>query len=103
MLPGGKVAVALINTSTASAEKVAVGSPLTPYLTMQSYSAGNQNTTNSKIVTTLTTTAAIAGGITLPANRPPGPHRDCVTVVSREQGPCSYARSSPSCSLSWQQ
>jgi hypothetical protein len=36
-------------------------------LTVQTYSAGNQNSTNSNIATTATTAAAVAGGITLPA------------------------------------
>ena len=67
VLPGGKVAVALINTNTGSAKTVKASSSLSPYLTMQTYSAGNQNSTNSNIVTTATTAAAIAGGITLPA------------------------------------
>ena len=66
-LPNGKTAVALINTNTSSSRTVTFGSSLTPYLATRTYSAGNQNSTNSKIVTGTTTTAAIAGGITLPA------------------------------------
>jgi hypothetical protein len=66
-LPSGKTAVALINTNTSSSRTVTFGSSLTPYLATQTYSAGNQNATNSKIVTGTTTTAAIASGITLPA------------------------------------
>ncbi|TVZ00067.1 hypothetical protein EAS64_39015 [Trebonia kvetii] len=67
VLPGGKVAVALINTNTGSAKTATAGSSLSPYLTVQTYSAGNQNSTNTKIATTATTAAAIASGITLPA------------------------------------
>ena len=66
-LPNGKVAVALINTNTSSSRTVTFNSALTAYLGTQTYSAGNQNSTNSKIVTGTSTTAAIAGGITLPA------------------------------------
>jgi hypothetical protein len=67
VLPNGQTAVALINTNTASAERVTVGTSLTGGLTTESYSAGNQNATNTKTVSGTTTAGAIAGGITLPA------------------------------------
>ena len=69
VLPGGKHAVAFINTSTRSAETVT----LRPYaalfgtLRTWSYSAGNQNATNSSIITGTTSARSVADGITLPA------------------------------------
>jgi hypothetical protein len=66
-LPNGKTAVALINTNTSASRTVTFGSSLTGPLATQTYSAGNQNAANSNIVRGTTTTAAIAGGITLPA------------------------------------
>jgi hypothetical protein len=67
LLPNGKSAVALINTSTSSSRKVTFASSLAGNLVTESYSAGNQNSTNSLIVTGTSTASAIAGGITLPA------------------------------------
>ncbi|MGD0705991.1 MAG: hypothetical protein ABSA02_39680 [Trebonia sp.] len=63
VLPGGQTAVALINTNTSDAEKVTVGS-LAGDLATKTYSAGNQNATNTKVVSGYTT--AGAGGFTLP-------------------------------------
>jgi hypothetical protein len=67
VLPDGQTAVALINTDTSGAERVTVGTSLAGSLTKEVYSAGDQNATNTKIVSGTTTTSAIAGGITLPA------------------------------------
>jgi len=67
LLPGGKFAVAFINTSTSSAETVSFRAPLFGTLKTWSYSAANQNATNSNIVTGSTSAASVAGGITLPA------------------------------------
>ena len=67
VLPDGQTAVALINTDTASAETVSVGTSLTGNLSKETYSAGNQNAGNTKIVSGTTSAAAIAGGINLPA------------------------------------
>jgi hypothetical protein len=67
VLPGGKIAVALINTNTSTAKKVTVGSSITGPLATQTYSAGKQNATNSNIVPGSSTAAALASGITLPA------------------------------------
>jgi hypothetical protein len=67
VLPDGQIAVAFINTNTASAETVTVGTSLAGSLSKETYSAGNQNATNTKIVSGTTTAGAIAGGITLPA------------------------------------
>ncbi len=67
-LPGGKHALAFINTNTSSARKVTfrLSSALTGTLDTWSYSAKGQNSTNSSIVTGTTSAAAIAHGITLP-------------------------------------
>ena len=67
LLPNGQVAVAFINTSTSAAATVSVSSPLTGFLSKQTYSAANQNSSNTRIVTGSTTAAAIAGGLNLPA------------------------------------
>ena len=67
LLPGGKVAVALINTNTGSAEKVTFRAPLLGALRTWSYSAGNQNSANSNIITGTAPAASFAHGITLPA------------------------------------
>jgi hypothetical protein len=67
LLPGGKLAVALINTDTSAAEKVTFHAPLSGTLQTWSYSAGNQNSGNSNIVTGTAPAASFAGGITLPA------------------------------------
>ena len=69
VLPGGRHAVAFINTNTSSAETVT----FRPYaglfgsLSTWSYSAGNQNATNSTIVTGTTSAGSVTNGITLPA------------------------------------
>ena len=67
VLPNGKVAVMLINSNTSTSRKVTVASSLTGYLATQSYSAGDQNAAKSKIVPGSSSVAAIAGGVTLPA------------------------------------
>jgi hypothetical protein len=67
LLPDGKYTVAFINTNTSAAEKVTFHAPLSGRLDTWSYSAGNQNSTNSNIVTGTTSAASVAGGITLPA------------------------------------
>jgi hypothetical protein len=67
ILPNGEPVVAFINTNTASPERVAVGTALTGTLSTVSYTAANQNATNSKTVAGTTTASAIAGGVTLPA------------------------------------
>jgi hypothetical protein len=66
VLPNGQVAVALINTNTSAAEKVTVGTSLAGNLSTVSYSAGNQNSTNTKTVGGTTTASAVAKGVTLP-------------------------------------
>jgi hypothetical protein len=68
ILPGGKHAVAFVNTNTAAAEKVTFRprSSLFGTLSTWSYSAGNQNASNSSIVTGSASAASYAGGITLP-------------------------------------
>ena len=69
VLPGGRHAVAFINTNTSSAQTVT----FRPYaglfgsLNTWSYSAGNQNATNSTIVTGTTSAGSVTNGITLPA------------------------------------
>jgi hypothetical protein len=67
-LPGGQEAVALLNTSTSSARTVTLhpGLPRSGQLQTWTYSAGNQNTTNSNIVQGTASAAAIAHGVTLP-------------------------------------
>jgi hypothetical protein len=67
LVPGGKHTVAFINTNTSSAETVSFHAPLSGTLQTWSYSAGDQNSTNSNIVTGTTSAASVAGGITLPA------------------------------------
>ena len=67
VLSNGQVAVALINTNTGTSERVTVGTSLTGNLSMESYSAGNQNAANTKTVTGTTTASSVDGGITLPA------------------------------------
>jgi hypothetical protein len=67
LLPGGKYAAAFINTNTSAAETVSFHAPLFGTLNTWSYSAGNQNATNSNIVTGTTPASAVAGSITLPA------------------------------------
>jgi hypothetical protein len=66
--PGGKRAIAFINTSTSSPATIRFGSRgLTGTLRTWSYSAGTQNAANSEIVTGTTPAAAVAHQITLPA------------------------------------
>jgi hypothetical protein len=67
VLANGQPVVAYINTNTGSAEEVNAATPLTGLLSTESYSAGDQNATNTKTVTGTSTASAIAGGITLPA------------------------------------
>jgi hypothetical protein len=66
-LRNGQHAVALINTNTSSAESVTFSAPLNGTLNTWSYSAGDQNATNSNIVTGTTTAAATHAGVSLPA------------------------------------
>ena len=65
-LPNGQTAVALINTNTSTAREGDRQQALTGKLTMETYSGGNQNAANTKIVNATTTAGAVAGGITLP-------------------------------------
>jgi hypothetical protein len=69
VLPNGAHAVAFINTNTSSAETITfrpyVG--LSGTLRTWSYSAGDQNATDSTIVTGTTAASSVAHGITLPA------------------------------------
>jgi hypothetical protein len=67
VLPSGQVAVALINSNTSAPEKVTAGTSLAGNLSTVSYSAGDQNATNTKTVAGTTTAGAIASGVTLPA------------------------------------
>ncbi len=69
LLPGGKQAVAFINTNTGSPETVHFnpGAPLSGQLQTWTYSAGNQNSTNSNIVRGTANASALGSGITLPA------------------------------------
>jgi hypothetical protein len=67
VLPNGQVAVAIINTNTSAARKITVGTSLAGKLSTETYSAGNQNSTNTKIVDGTTTAGAVAGGINVPA------------------------------------
>ena len=66
LLPGGRTAVAFINTSTSTAETVRYHPdvPLAGQLSTWTYSAGDQNTTNSNIVQGTTTAAP---SVTVPA------------------------------------
>jgi len=66
LLPGGKLAVAFINTSTSAAETVAFHAPLLGTLRTWSYSVGDQNSANSNIITGTAPAASFAHGITLP-------------------------------------
>ena len=73
VLPDGQVAVALINTNTTSAQKVAVSTSLTGNLTTESYIAADQpkptatSPAPTKTVNGTTTAGAIANSITIPA------------------------------------
>ena len=68
-LPGGKKAIAFINTNTSSSETVNFHSdvPLSGQLQTSTYSAGNQNATDSNIVQSTTNAFSLAHGISLPA------------------------------------
>jgi hypothetical protein len=67
-LPGGQEAVAFLNTNTSAAQKVTFrpAEPLSGQLRTWTYSAGNQNATNSAIVQGTTSSSSLAHGITLP-------------------------------------
>jgi hypothetical protein len=69
VLPGGQAAVAFLNTNTGSAETVhfAAGVRLSGSLHTWTYSAGDQNATNSNIVQGTVSASSLAPGITLPA------------------------------------
>jgi hypothetical protein len=69
LLPAGEQAVAFINTNTSSAETVTFHSrrPLAGQLQTLTYSAANQNATNSDIVQGTLAASSLAHGITLPA------------------------------------
>jgi hypothetical protein len=69
VLPGGKKAVAFINTNTSSAETVTFHSdaPLSGQLHTWTYSEGNQNATDSNIVKGTAGASSLAHGINLPA------------------------------------
>ena len=69
VLPGGRHAVAFINTNTSSAETVTFRPYAALFGTLRtwSYSAGNQNATNSSIITGTTSARSVSDGITLPA------------------------------------
>ncbi|HEX3923289.1 MAG TPA: hypothetical protein VHY31_13460 [Streptosporangiaceae bacterium] len=67
-LPGGSQAVAFLNTSTASAQTVRFASgTLGGQLRTWTYSAGDQNATDSNIVAGTASASSLAAGITLPA------------------------------------
>lgn len=68
-LPGGREAVAFINTNTSSAETVTFHpeAPLTGQLRTWTYSAGNQNATNSNIVQGTASAHSLVHGVSLPA------------------------------------
>jgi hypothetical protein len=68
-LPGGQEAVAFINTNTSSAETVSfrADAPLRGQLQTWTYSAANQNASNSNIVQGTANASSLGHGITLPA------------------------------------
>jgi len=68
-LPGGQEAVAFINTNTSAAETVGFrpDAPLRGQLQTWTYSAANQNATNSNIVQGTASASTLARSITLPA------------------------------------
>jgi hypothetical protein len=68
-LPGGREAVAFINTNTSSAETLnfRADAPLRGQLRTWTYSAANQNASNSNIVQSTANASSFAHGITLPA------------------------------------
>jgi hypothetical protein len=63
----GKVAVALINTNTKSAIHLKFASALHGNLNTLSYKAAGQNSSNTRTTAGVTTAAAVAKGLTLPA------------------------------------
>jgi hypothetical protein len=67
-LPGGTEAVAFLNTNTSSARTVTFspGTPLSGRLRTWTYSAGNQNASNSNIVQGTVSASSLAHGISLP-------------------------------------
>jgi hypothetical protein len=65
-LPGGQEAVAFLNTNTSSAQTVSFRAPLRGQLKTWTYTAANQNTTDSTIVQGTTSASSLAHGITLP-------------------------------------
>ncbi|HEY1623421.1 MAG TPA: hypothetical protein VGG16_06445 [Streptosporangiaceae bacterium] len=69
LLPGGKEAVAFINTNTNSAQTVRfhAARPLSGEPRTWTYSAGNQNATDSTIAQGTVSASSLANGITLPA------------------------------------
>jgi hypothetical protein len=69
LLPGGKQAIAFINTNTSSSETVTFQPqvPLSGQLATSTYSAGNQNSTNSLISQSTTNASSLAQRIALPA------------------------------------
>jgi hypothetical protein len=78
LLPGGKRAVAFINTNTGSAETVRFDARLlSGELQTWTYSAGNQNGSDSNIVQGTASASSLASGITLPAES---------MVILEEQG-----------------
>ena len=68
-LPDGHCALAFINTNSTSAETVTVQPNLALFgqLSSWTYSAGNQNSTDSNIVQGAVSSSSISHGITLPA------------------------------------
>jgi hypothetical protein len=69
LLPGGQEAVAFINTNTTSAQTVRFRAalPLSGELRTWTYSAGNQNASNSTIVQGMVGASSLGNSITLPA------------------------------------
>jgi len=67
-LAGGQEAVAFLNTNTSSAETVSFrpAAPLAGQLRTWTYSAGNQNATDSNIVQGTTSASSLAHGLSLP-------------------------------------
>ena len=67
-LPGGHEAVAFLNTNTSSATTVTFSpaTPLSGQLRTWTYSAGNQNPSNSNIVQGTASASSLAHGISLP-------------------------------------
>jgi hypothetical protein len=66
LLPGGKRAVAFLNTSTASAETASLPADLRGPLHTWTYSAGDQNATSSRIVQGTADAASFSRGVSLP-------------------------------------